>query len=343
MILLRPVTIDDLDQIYDLAGQTKTGLTTLPQDRKLLEHKILDSVKTFQYPPEKPGGESFFFVLEDTENKKLVGTSAIFNKVGGFEPFWTYEIKTVLKESKAVNVKKEVQYLQLKADHNGPSEIGTLFLIPEYRKGNNGRLLSLSRFMFIAQFPQYFEDIILAELRGVISEDGKTIFWEAVGAHFFDIPFEKADFMVMQDKSFIDDLMPKHPIYIPLLPKEAQIILGEVHADTRPAIRLLFQENFEKIPEIDIFEAGPIVTCEKKNIRTVKDSLIKTVSKIHAVSPGRVYMVANSNGLENFRVTYSSLIIEGDDVQLPADVCKTLNISKGDSVRIVPIRKEEKR
>ena len=356
MLLVRPVTMDDLEGIYALAEKTGGGLTTLPPDRQRLSEKIRESQKNFQYKPSRPSGETYFLVMEDLEKKKIVGTSAIYSKVGGFFPFWTYEVKTVVKESKVLGVRKEVQYLQVKREHNGPSEVGTLFLDPEYRIGNNGRLLSLSRFVFVAQYRELFEDYFLAELRGRIDKEGNSVFWDCLGAHFFNVPFEKADLMVNEDKSFIDDLMPQHPIYIDLLPKEAQMVIGEVHDDSRPAMRLLEKEGFEQIDEVDIFEAGPIVKGETNKLRCIKNSKIAKLVKgepdkirpeqnwgqvkevLHSETI-RFFMVANINSFEEFRVVVCEIALSGENkITLPEDAMQALNVKIGDSVRYVPVR-----
>ncbi|MCM8526683.1 MAG: arginine N-succinyltransferase [Lentisphaeraceae bacterium] len=356
MLLVRPVTMDDLEGIYALAEKTGGGLTTLPPDKERLSEKIRESQKNFQYKPSRPSGETYFLVMEDLEKKKIVGTSAIYSKVGGFFPFWTYEVKTVVKESKVLGVRKEVQYLQVKREHNGPSEVGTLFLDPEYRIGNNGRLLSLSRFVFVAQYRELFEDYFLAELRGRIDKEGNSVFWDCLGAHFFNVPFEKADLMVNEDKSFIDDLMPQHPIYIDLLPKEAQMVIGEVHDDSRPAMRLLEKEGFEQINEVDIFEAGPIVKGETNKLRCIKNSKIAKLVKgepdkirpeqnwgqvkevLHSETI-RFFMVANINTFEEFRVVVCEIALSGENkITLPEDAMQALNVKIGDSVRYVPVR-----
>jgi arginine N-succinyltransferase len=359
MLIIRPVKNDDLEGIFDLATKTGGGLTTLPPDRPRLMEKIRESVKNFDYKPNRPNGQTYFFVLEDTEKKKIVGTSAVYSKVGGFQPFWTYELKTVTKTSPVLNVNKEVQYLQVKREHNGPSECGTLFLDPEYRHGNNGRLLSLSRFLFVAENRTLFEDKFVAELRGRIDKDGNSVFWDCLGAHFFDIPFKKADLMVNEDKSFIDDLMPKHPIYVDLLPKEAQMVIGMVHDDTRPAMRLLQNEGFEQISEVDIFEAGPILEAETDKIRCVKDSSKVTLTEgkpekldregwgqLDDVSKSqtmRYFMVANVKDFKSYKVTACEVsLMEEDKIALPEEVVKELDLQPGDPVRFVPIRTRSK-
>ena len=347
MFVVRPVRLDDLQGVYRLAKMTTGGLTTLPPDMDRLSEKIRKSVKNFEYPSSRPSGEIYFLVLVDLSNDKIVGTSAIYSKVGGFFPFWTYEIKTVHKESKTLGVCKDVEYLQVKTEHNGPSEVGTLFLDPEYRHTNNGRLLSLSRLLLVACYRQNFEDEILAELRGRIDENDESVFWDSLGSHFFDVPFKKADLKVNEDKSFIDDLMPKHPIYIPLLPREAQVVIGMVHDSSRPAMRLLEKEGFEQIREVDIFEGGPIVKAKTDDVRCIKKSRVARLSKSYLpikkeVKNERLFLVVNTNCFQSFKVAVSPVFVDDDEIQLPHEVSEALEVSAGDAVRFVELREELK-
>ena len=348
MVIIRPVCSDDLQNIYELAQKTGGGLTTLPADKERLMEKIRESEKNFDYKPSCPRGETYFFVLEDIEQKKVIGTSALYSKVGGFYPFWTYELKSVVKESKKLGVCKKVQYLQVKMEHNGPSEVGTLFLDPDYRHSGNGRLLSLSRFLFVAAYRSCFEDSIVAELRGRIDSEGHSVFWDSIGAHFFNVPFEKADLMVNEDKHFIDELMPKHPIYVPLLPEEAQRVIGKVHDDTRPAMRLLKSEGFEQIHEVDIFEAGPILQASSDDIRCVKDSKTATLASEAMVAPSedeksRLYMVANTTDIKNYRVAICQLTQQKNNkVSISSAATEALDLRAGDELRYVEFRAEVK-
>src|SRR5205807_6339316 len=66
-----------------------------------------------------------------------------------------------------------------------------------------------------------------------------------------------SDYLSMVNKKFIADLMPTHPIYIPLLPKEAQEAIGQVQEQTRPAVKILEEEGFKVSGMVDIFDAGP--------------------------------------------------------------------------------------
>lgn len=272
MLIVRPIARDDLDQLEQLAQMTSFGLTTLPKDRDLLLARIEDSVHGFATIRGRPRGDPYLFVLEDLGTGKLLGTSGVVSKVGGFDPHYTYRIETSVHESEMLKVRKEIKTLHLSIEHNGPCEIGSLFLVPEARGGGTGRLLSLGRLLFMAEHTEYFDPVVIAEMRGVIDDHGHSPFWDALGRHFFDIEFPTADYLSVVNKRFIADLMPRHPIYIPLLPPEAQAVIGKVHEKTRPALRILEQEGFSHNGEVDIFEAGPVVSCPLDRIRTVRES-----------------------------------------------------------------------
>ena len=245
MVFIRPVAKTDLDPLVDLASRAGAGLTNLPRDRGLLKKRIDKSVNCFaSFPPERPGGESYLFVMEDSPSGAVVGACGIMAKVGGYEPFYSYKIETTVFESKQIKVHKEVPILMLVEDHDGPCEIGSLFLHPDYRGDGNGRLLQLVRFMFMADHPDAFESTVVSELRGVSSDAGQSPFWDALGAHFFGIDFPEADRLSIVNKKFIADLMPEHPIYIPLLPKSAQDVIGRPHKDGAHAMKNLEAEGF---------------------------------------------------------------------------------------------------
>lgn len=282
MLVIRPVTLDDLDAILDLTRFTGFGLTTLPADRDLLLRRIREAVRGFDSMSDNnpPRGEAYLFVMEDLHTGRIVGTSGVVSKVGGFEPFYAYRIETEVIASAQLNVRKEVRTLHLVREHDGPSEIGSLFLHPDYRRGGNGWLLSLSRFLFMAEHPGYFDPMVIAEMRGVLDDKGGSAFWDAIGRHFFEIDYPKADYLSVVSKRFIADLMPVHPIYVALLPPEAQAVIGQVHEQTRPALRMLQEEGLRFRDMVDIFEGGPVVGCPLAEVRAVRESVRTKVSEI---------------------------------------------------------------
>ncbi len=200
MLIVRTVNEKDLDQLMELAGLAGAGLTTLPKDRDLLAKRIIDSEASLEQFVDRPGGESYLFVMEDLEKSRVVGACGIVSKVGGFEPFYEYRIDKSLFESRQIGVRKEVPILTLVEEHDGPCEVGSLFLHPDYRRDSNGRLLQLVRFLFIAEHREMFEAQVVSEIRGVSDATGHSPFWDAIGWHFFDIDFPKADYLSVVNK-----------------------------------------------------------------------------------------------------------------------------------------------
>lgn len=337
MVLVRPAAMSDVDSLLELASLAGAGLTTLPKDKSLLSKRVRKSVNSLRELSEKPGDEAFLFVMEDSESRRVVGACGIVAKVGGYQPFYSYQIETSLFESKEIKISKEVPILRLLEDHDGPCEIGSLFLHPEFRKDHNGRFLQLVRFLFIAEHPEMFEPVVVSEIRGVSDKDGRSPFWDALGKHFFGIDFAEADRLSVVNKKFIADLMPDHPIYIPLLPQIAQDVIGQPHPESAPAVRNLEREGFKFANMVDIFDAGPVVKCERDQIRTVRESERKPIIAITdqpIQSP--VYMMGTTGS--DFRAVKGEIDLSNPKGARISDQCASaLEASVGDSLRYVTL------
>jgi arginine N-succinyltransferase len=262
--------LEDLDALWDLIGQANAGMTSLNINKEQLADRIERSHFGFRRLTERAEGAPYVFVMQDLDNDKLVGTSCIFSKIGGFEPFYAYRIVEERNYCELLKQTHEIKSLHLIKTHNGPTEIGSLFLRPEYRGHGCGKLLSMSRFAYIHAHPKRFASQTIAEMRGYLDPNGVSPFWEAIGSHFFKIDFPRADSLSTIDKQFIEDLMPKYPIYLELLPKEAIAVIGKVHPETKPALAMLESQGFVRTDQIDIFDGGPVVQCATQSIAAVQ-------------------------------------------------------------------------
>ena len=140
---------------------------------------------------------------------------------------------------------KIVPALHVVQHENYWSEICSLYLKVDYRHSGLGRLLSLSRFLFIAAFLERFEKMIFAEMRGYIDENQVSPFWQGIGQHFVDTTFETLTHL--RDEGILDlsRALPWHPIYIELLPRGVQESIGKIHEETKAAFQMLIQEGFK--------------------------------------------------------------------------------------------------
>jgi len=334
-MLFRPVKESDLNDLLNLAESAGTGMTTLPNDEEYHKDRIVQSLKAFDERIKKPGGEKYLFVLEDSKTGRVIGTSSIISKLGGFEPFFTYKIKSEHSSDPNLEVEKDIKTLHLVENHSGPTEICSLFLKPDQRKAGQGYLLSLARFLFMKVFENRFDKTVISELRGISDSAGKSPFWECVGRHFFDCDFSKADLLSgLGKKNFIKNLMPHYPIYIAMLPKDVQDIIGEVHDNTKPALKLLEREGFRFNNEVDIFDAGPTVSAKTKAIRSISEARILKVNTLSTeVIDSEEYIVSNKS--LDFRATFANVTSDGDQATISESTADLLNLKIGDEILIV--------
>jgi len=220
----------------------------------------------------------------------------------------------------------------------------SLFLSPRYRTAGVGGLLSRSRFMFIAQFRDRFPERICAELRGHFDEDGTSPFWRAVGSHFYQIDFNAADYLSSHGrKSFLAELMPRYPVYVDLLPQDAQDAVGLTHRDTLPARKMLEAEGLRYQNHVDIFDAGPVLECHINDLRTVRESVVVPVT-IGEPGTGDAQgdrspksLVSNTS-LNDFRVGVAPGVVANGAFVLSADDAAALDVKAGDPVRVLPLK-----
>ncbi len=345
MMVIRPIHQNDLAALHRLAEKTGTGFTSLTPNEKSLKAKIDISVASFEKENiTKPHDENYLMVLEDTTTGDIVGTCGILATVGLDEPFYSYHLGTITHASRELGVHNAIPTLILNNDFTGFSEICTLFLEEEYRHSKNGQLLSKSRFMFMAQFPERFTEKVFAEMRGVCDENGMSPLWESLGRHFFSIDFKKADELTsLGSKQFIAELMPNNPVYVNLLPKEARDVLGEVHDNTKPARRLLEQEGFRYENYVDIFDGGPSLEARVQDIRAVRDSRLclanigQPKGAVGQNEQGHYYLVSNAK-VTNFRcILIQRSIQPGSAMTLTQEEADNLCVTNKEPVRIVEL------
>lgn len=337
---VRAASIDDLDALYALALQTGGGFTNLPPDRPALAKRLERSDEGFKdCNPVEPGA-TYILALEDLASGAVVGTATVFGEIGVEWPFYSYRKIHLNQTSVGLRKTLKSQVLHLVNDFDGCSEVGGLFLDPAWRRGGSGRLLARSRYLFIAQMRERFAQRVVADLRGYQDEQGCSPFWNAVGHHFFDMPFDEADRLnSMTGNQFIADLMPKYPIYTQLLPADAQAVIGRTHPAGEPAYRLLMEEGFRDDGYVDIFDAGPTVHAEIDSLKAVRDSRVAIVTAVTDKSPENQdsgVSLIGAGRCADYRATIGRLQLDPDGgVRLSPALAEALNLKPGDEVRHV--------
>ena len=342
MFFVRPIARDDLPAVLALSERTGTGLTTLPANQEQLAGRIERSLASFASQAERADA-CYMFVLVEGGDGRVVGISAIEAAVGLKEPWYNYHVGTLVHASRGLGVYTVAPTLFLANDHTGHTELCSLFLDQAYRHGKNGALLAKSRLLFIAEFAQHFAPKVIAELRGRLEPNGLSPFWEGLGRHFFAMEYSTADYLTgIGQKSFVAELMPRHPVYVNLLPQAARDAIGAVHNDTAPARAMLEQEGFRYEGYVDIFDAGPTLECFRDNIDAVRRSqtLPVTLGKEDPVSDSLtddvLWLVANRR-FEDYRALVAAAPPRIDRFPLFPYAAAALGVVDGDTVRAVPL------
>jgi arginine N-succinyltransferase len=341
MFIIRPITSKDLDGLMELLEKSGHGLTSLPRDPEVLKKRIRKSERSFEHREEVPRGEDYLFVMEELFTGKIVGVCAIISKIGGFEPYYFYRVEKTHHESKIIHVKNDITSLHFHFIHNGPAEICSLFLHPDFRNSQNGRFLSLSRFLFIAENRNYFEDQVIAEMRGMVNDSGHSPFWDAVGKNFFKMDFPTADYLYVKNNRFVEELMPKYPIIANLLPEDAHFVIGKVHPNTEPAKKILEQEGFHFSGLVGIFEPGPVLIADLDNIRSIKESIVGEIKEISDKNmKSEVFIIARMSN--NFRAVLGGVVkLKSGGYKISGVTAAALKLRLGDKIRFVSFRPKE--
>lgn len=332
MILVRAVTKNDIDSLMKLADKVGIGFTTIVADKKIYKQKITRAIDCFYNAIEN----GYYLFVFETDGE-ITGCAAIDVKPGLYSPFYTYKILDIHNTYERFEIDCTYQALQMVNEFDDATELCSLFLLPEYRNKMNGYLLSYSRLLYVAAFPEKFTDIFFAEIRGCSDQNGISPFWESVGRKFYAMDFAKADELSgIGDKDFIQALKPTFPIYINMLSKEAQDVIGVPHYLSMPAMKLLQKQGFYYHQYIDIFDAGPTLSVEKNNIKTVRQAQYCHVVSIAEEEKGVDYMIASMK--HGFRVTLTKLSSVNDSaLSIPKSVAELLRVEVGDQVVIAPL------
>lgn len=331
--IVRAVRREDLQQLLELARQF--SLLNLPAEKRVLETKIDRSLASFKGELSKAEAE-YIFVVEDTEGELVTGSSMIVAK-NGTPASPNYSFKVLKKErfSRELGIGFIHQILRLNVNTDGPTELGGLVVDRAYRRRPEkvGRMISLSRFLYIGMHPERFEEELHSEMAPPLTDEGRSEFWESLGRRFTGMPYREADLISNQNNGFIQSLFPEEDIYLALLDSKARLVLGRVGEETQAALHLLNKIGFQYKDEVDPFDGGPHLRCLVKDNKIVQ-SLKK--ARLHK-APGGAFEQSALIGLlreGSYVGGASPYRMEGSQIAVPEKTWALLDLSEGEEIFI---------
>lgn len=343
MYLVRPAELTDIAALEALAAVTMPGVHTLPRTRETIAASVERSIASFAAHVDIPSEESYLFVLESTELREIVGTAAIFALAGSNGTYFSFRNDVIQQVSRDLNISHSVHALTLCSELTAYSQLSSFYVRNQDGAGLEAALLSRARLLFAVLAPHRFGDRFFVPLAGITNAEGQSPFWDALGRKFFKMDFLDAERVIggARNRTLIVELMPHYPVYVPLLPGDAQAAMGQIHPDGELAFNLLTEEGFEADDYIDIFDGGPILQAHKNSLRSFNGSMVRRVAQAdgpRASDQMVTYAIAASSE-QNFRaVTVSCPAVEASDsVSLAQDVLDVLMVAPGDNVICVRI------
>lgn len=364
MFVVRQAKPRDVPALVKLARMVY--FVNLPADERLLAEKVAHSARCFRRaargpepadvssngrrkkPPEIAGlaqmdqeSDLFIFVIEDTQAGGVVGTCQIRARQGGpGNPNWSFQLSEKRFFSTTLGYGSTHTVGRLYGDESGPTEIGGLILQPSHRGHGQrpGRLLSFTRFNFIACHRHLFADRVLAEMMAPVTADGDSLFWDHLGRKFIPVKYAEADRFCQFNRRFIPELFPKEEIYLTLFPLEVQNQLATVSKETIPARRMLESIGFRYRGHIDPFDGGPHLDADTDRITLVRDTQVLEVGRaIAAERCAETGIVSLLSPEGEFRAVESAWERSGRSVRLPEGSMEAIGAGVGSRVGVTPL------
>ena len=187
----------------------------------------------------------------------------------------------------------------------------------------------------MAAFPQRFHHIVFADMRGVVEDNIDCPFWNGIGRLFLNMNYSALMQMKNTKHFSIIDQLPEGPIYISLLPQEVQKTIGKVHNNTKPALNMLMQEGFCITDDVSIYDGGPKIEVEMKNIYTVKNSAKTLVSAVNAAQQDDHSFLISNDKL-NYRCCFGKITFtDTKEAIISTNVAAALHVDAGDHIRYI--------
>jgi arginine N-succinyltransferase len=329
--IVRAARPEDMEPLYEMAKLTGGGFTNLPADRDALAERLAASEAAYAREADTLDDDIYLLMLEDRETRRIAGTAQIITRTGHKGSFHSYRRTTLTQHSAAFGRSFRAEMLVMTNDLEGCSEVGGLFLHPRYRAGGLGLLLARSRYLFIRMHRQRFADKLIAELRGVIDEGGGSPFWDGVGGRFFQMSFREADdYNAVNGNQHLADLMPRHPIYLAMLPETARGVIGVPHGSGRAAMRMLEHEGFSDEGYVDIFEGGPTLTVAVDRLKTIREAREGRIAGVG--DAGGIRSIVAAGRLRNFRAGFALGVETGAGLEIDGVAADALSLRQGDEV-----------
>ena len=322
LYIIRPIETKDAESLLSLVVKSSGGLSSLQPRLNFLKDYIKSSEKSFSQKNNSDQPCKYLLGMYEGADDKLIGCAAVKTKTGINTPFINFDI---LGEG-------DDQHLKASSRFMGSTEVGSLYLDPDYRSLGLGSYLARVRYLLMATEPWRFDDCVIAELRGICGINGSPlydhIFKDKLEKNFIEADTEYFD----RNPESLGDIVPIGKLNTCDMPINVRASLGQPNVSGRAAMRLLQSEGFIFTGTVDLFDGGPIMSVHRDTIRTIMNSKVLRANKQEKIKGG-VYSIVTSGTCKNFRAIISKTKLNDDKVNISFEAFDFLKLEKNNTIR----------
>lgn len=317
----------DLSGFLTLAELAGPGFTSLIPD----EQKLAALLRTSKAASNGAPG-AVMLTMEDRNNGRVVGCAAVKRggeKRPGFANF------RIIRDAGG-----SVRSLAVSDDYSNLTEIGGLFVHPDYRSKGVGKALAQSRYLYLATAPETFGARVFAELRGVIGPDGASPFYDAACRSWLKMSFVEADRLCAAgENGKLVALLPKKPFSTETFAPQAIAAIGGCHESGKAARAMLEKEGFYFDGVVDLLDGGALVVANTVSLASIRKSRLVRIKPAAHFAKTNSLLFATSRP-DAFRCVAGRGAILQNTVLCNEDIFAALQVREGDVIRVSPMRSQ---
>lgn len=340
MIIYRPIQMADLDSLVKFSkhiGYGNAGAFRNSPDK--LEALIAQSLKTFARDAQAPAfGDVYIFVVFDEDSQEVVGLYKVNGYTNGGKPFYTYK-----KETLQMGYHRAIEVLTLSDEYTFYSMPSSQLLHPRWRHKQVVRLVMSAHNLYFAQFSQRLCSYAVGEYRGIYDDEGYSVFWRYF-LKYFIADWDYLTYLKMIQKGLEDDIiacLPKGPIPLNFIPEKARLVLGQIHPETRAAMKKNNKEGGVFKNHYAYSTAAPVWEAKIEDLNSIKRCQYSVVENISEASylfdSKRNFLISNTKPDSCFRACLGVLLFNlNKGVTLHYQTAQALNVNKGNIIYFLP-------
>jgi arginine N-succinyltransferase len=340
MYTVRPIRRADLAALTTLWLRSRHSRTPprMPATAAALECLFEQLLALPQSDAARPGRAMYGMVLSADANDEVLGCVVLAARAGCDGAYYAFR-RDLLRQGAPHPIRvDELPTLTLCAGLTRHADLLRHYMAPDVDDEAHALLLHAC-VLFAASTATRFAPSCLIALPGP-QEPAETPFWDAIGARFFKSKLDTVERALGHTRTHpcIVKMMPHFPIYVPVLPLEAQLAIGRAGARHAPMALSLTEYGFVHDRYLDLLDGGPIFIASQAALAATLGRRRKTVRIEPDVAPGgRRYLLANRCP-HDFRATLGAgAQLSGDTaLALDAGLAERLRVGAGDDLVCLP-------